>query len=179
MDQARQRFGAATVARLATAGPTCQPHLVPVTFALDGDHVYTAVDAKPKTTTNLRRLRNIHRDPRVAVLADHYEADWGRLWWVRADGLASILSEPTDLARPLELLAARYPQYRAKPPAGPVIAIAVGRWTGWAAGAGPYAVPRRPAGRPQLTPAGSRLSASRTAWSGSAKSAISPDWKFA
>ena len=131
--EARQRFAAAPVARLATVGPTGQPHLVPVTFALDGDHVYTAVDAKPKTTTNLRRLRNIRRDPRVAVLADHYEADWDRLWWARADGLASILGEPTGRARPLELLAARYPQYRVNPPAGPVIAIAVERWTGWAA----------------------------------------------
>ena len=133
MAQARQRFAAAPVARLATVGPTGQPHLVPVTFALDGDHVYTAVDAKPKTTTNLRRLRNIGRDPRVAVLADHYEADWDRLWWARADGLASILGESADRARPLELLAARYPQYRATLPAGPVIAIAVERWTGWAA----------------------------------------------
>ena len=131
--EARQRFAAAPVARLATVGPAGRPHLVPVTFAVDGDHVYTAVDAKPKTTTNLRRLRNIRRDPRVAVLADHYEADWDRLWWARADGLASILGEPAGRARPLELLAARYPQYRVNPPAGPVIAIAVERWTGWAA----------------------------------------------
>jgi len=131
--EARQRFAAAPVARLATVGPAGRPHLVPVTFAVDGDHVYTAVDAKPKTTTNLRRLRNIRRDPRVAVLADHYEADWDRLWWARADGLASILGEPAGRARPLELLAARYPQYRVNPPAGPVIAIAGERWTGWAA----------------------------------------------
>ena len=131
--EARQRFAAAPVARLATVGPAGRPHLVPVTFAVDGDHVYTAVDAKPKTTTNLRRLRNIRRDPRVAVLADNYEADWDRLWWARAEGLASILGEPAGRARPLELLAARYPQYRVNPPAGPVIAIAVERWTGWAA----------------------------------------------
>ena len=98
MAQARQRFAAAPVARLATVGLAGQPHLVPVTFVLDGDHVYTAVDAKPKTTTNLRRLRNIGRDPRVAVLADHYEADWDRLWWARADGLASILGESADRA---------------------------------------------------------------------------------
>ena len=131
--EARRRFATARVVRLATTGPAGRPHLVPVTFALDGDLVYTAVDAKPKTTTNLRRLRNIAADPRVAVLADHYEDDWDTLWWVRADGLASILVEPGGRARPLDLLAARYPQYRLNPPAGPVIAIAVGRWTGWAA----------------------------------------------
>jgi len=135
--QARRRFAAVPVARLATLGPAGEPHLVPVTFTLDGDHLYTAVDAKPKTTTDLRRLRNIRRDPRVAVLADHYEADWDRLWWARAEGLAAILGEPGGRARPLALLAARYPQYRANPPAGPVIAITVARWTGWAAGGAP------------------------------------------
>jgi len=93
------------------------------------------VDAKPKTTTNLRRLRNIAADPRVAVLADHYEQDWAGLWWVRADGVASLLDRPADMAGPLQLLAARYPQYRASPPAGPVISIRVARWSGWAASA--------------------------------------------
>ena len=131
--EARRRFGTATVARLATVGPAGRPHLVPITFALDGDRIYTVVDAKPKTTTDLRRLRNIAADPRVAVLADHYSGDWDALWWARADGLATILSQPEDMAGPLYLLAARYRQYQENPPAGPVIAIAVERWTGWAA----------------------------------------------
>lgn len=133
VDEARRRFTGAAVARLATVGETGQPHLVPVTFAVDGDHIHTAVDAKPKTTANLRRLRNIAAEPRVAMLADHYEQHWAGLWWVRADGLASLLDRPADMARPLRLLAARYPQYRASPPAGPVISIRVTRWSGWAA----------------------------------------------
>jgi PPOX class probable F420-dependent enzyme len=131
--QARQRFAAAAVARLATVGAAGEPHLVPVTFAVDGDRIYTAVDAKPKTTTNLRRLRNIAANPRVAVLADHYEEDWDGLWWVRADGMAALLHRPAEMAGPLRLLAARYPQYRASPPAGPVISVQVTRWSGWAA----------------------------------------------
>ncbi len=132
--EARRRFGTAAVARLATISPAGRPHLVPVTFALDGDRIYTAVDAKPKTTPNLRRLRNIAADPRVAVLADHYADDWDRLWRARADGLATILRHPAETAGPLELLAARYPQYRASPPAGPLIRIQAERWTGWAGG---------------------------------------------
>ena len=136
MAQARQRFAAVPVARLATLGPAGEPHLVPITFALAGDHVYTAVDAKPKTTMDLRRLRNIRRDPRVAVLADHYEADWDRLWWARADGTAVILARDAEMTAPLALLARRYPQYRASPPGGPVIRVQVERWTGWAASAG-------------------------------------------
>ena len=133
MSEARHRFATARVALLATTGPVGHPHLVPVTFALDGDRIYTVVDAKPKTTTDLRRLRNIGADPRVAVLADHYEDDWDALWWARADGLATILRHPADMAGPLELLAARYRQYRAEPPGGPLIRIQAERWTGWAA----------------------------------------------
>ena len=120
------------MARLATIGPAGRPHLVPVTFALDGDLIYTVVDAKPKTTTDLRRLRNIGADPRVAVLADHYEDDWDALWWSRADGIATILRDPAAMAGPLELLAARYRQYRAQQPGGPLIRIQAERWTGWA-----------------------------------------------
>jgi PPOX class probable F420-dependent enzyme len=98
--------------------------------------IYSAVDAKPKTTTRLARLRNIAAEPRVAVLADHYEADWDRLWWARADGTATVLAGATAMAAPLALLARRYPQYRTRPPGGPVIRIQVDRWTGWAASAG-------------------------------------------
>jgi PPOX class probable F420-dependent enzyme len=146
---ARQRFAGARVARLATAGPDGRPHIVPFTFALasapgsapgpvqatPADLIYSAVDAKPKSSTDLRRLRNIRANPRVAVLADHYEDDWGRLWWVRADGQAAILDDPAAMAPALALLAARYPRYRAQPPGGPVISILVTRWTGWAAAA--------------------------------------------
>ena len=124
------------MARLATLTPGGRPHLVPVTFAVDGDVIYSAVDAKPKRTTRLARLRNIAAEPRVAMLADHYEADWDRLWWARADGTATILAGHAAMAEPLALLARRYPQYRAHPPAGPVIRVQVERWTGWAASAG-------------------------------------------
>jgi hypothetical protein len=43
--------------------------------------------------------------------------------------------EPGEAAagRARELLAARYEQYRDAPPPGPVIAVAVRRWSGWAA----------------------------------------------
>jgi PPOX class probable F420-dependent enzyme len=138
---ARQRFAGARVARLATAGLDGQPHLVPFTFALardpgQEDRIYSAVDAKPKITTDLRRLRNIRANPRVAVLADHYEDDWGALWWVRADGRATVLAEAAAMAPAFALLAARYTQYREQPPDGPVLCIQVTHWTGWAAAPG-------------------------------------------
>lgn len=131
--EAKRRFGLARSARLATVSAGGQPHLVPVTFALDQDVIYTAVDAKPKATRALRRLANIRDNPRVCLLADHYADDWQALWWARADGTATILGEPADMAAPVGLLAGRYPQYAADPPDGPVIAILVTRWTGWSA----------------------------------------------
>ena len=140
-DQARQRLAGARVARLATASPDGVPHLVPVTFALAGDTVYTAVDGKPKAALRaprrvpggLRRLDNIRRNPAVALLADHYAEDWSALWWARADGEASIIDDPALMAGPARLLAGRYPQYATVPLPGPVIAIQVMRWSGWAA----------------------------------------------
>jgi PPOX class probable F420-dependent enzyme len=130
-ETARERLASAPVVRLATTDATGRPHLVVATFAADGDRIYTAVDAKPKDSRDLKRLRNIRADPRVAVLADHYEDDWTRLWWVRADATAEILTDPAAMERPIALLRARYPQYRDTPPEGPVIAMTVERWTGW------------------------------------------------
>jgi PPOX class probable F420-dependent enzyme len=126
--QARTRFAAARVARLATVGADGAPHLVPVTFAVRGDTVVIAVDHKPKRTTDLKRLRNIAADPRVSLLADHYDEDWDRLWWVRADGHARVAD-----TGPVDLLVAKYPQYAGRPPAGPVITVEIDKWRGWAA----------------------------------------------
>jgi len=131
--QARARFAAARVARLATADAAGRPHVVPVVFAVEGDRVYTVVDAKPKRTTALRRLRNVAENPFVALLVDHYDdADWGALWWVRADGRGRVLDPAVDeeARHAVELLGARYPQQRA---AGAVLAVDVERWSGWSA----------------------------------------------
>ena len=104
-------------------------------FALAGETVYSAVYAKPKRTRALRRLANVAAEPRVAVLADHYEEDWGALWWVRADGTGRILDAGEPEGRnALGLLAGRYAQYRDAPPAGPVLAVDVARWSGWSGG---------------------------------------------
>lgn len=133
--EARRLFAAARVARLATADASGRPHLVPVVFATDGDAVFTAVDAKPKRTQALRRLANVRANPRVALLADHYDdRDWTALWWARADGTARVLEagEP-EAAHGIALLRERYAQYGPEPPTGPVIAVAVERWSGWRA----------------------------------------------
>ena len=134
-EEARRRFAAARVARLATADAAGVPHLVPVVFAVDGDLILTAVDRKPKRTTALKRLANVRANPRVALLADHYDdEDWDALWWVRADGTGRVLEPADPVAAPRRRAARRaLPQHRAEPPEGPVLAVEVLRWSGWVA----------------------------------------------
>ncbi len=133
-EEARARFAAARVARLATVSPAGAPHLVPIVFAVLGETVYSVVDDKPKRTLNLRRLENARTTGRASLLADHYEDDWTKLWWVRADGSARTLDPDEPEARSaLEALKERYPQQR---PIGLVLAVDVDRWTGWLGGGG-------------------------------------------
>lgn len=130
-DEARRAFAGARIARLATIRPDGGPHLVPVTFAVAGDTVYTAVDAKPKRTRHLQRLRNLSLEPRCTLLVDHYDEDWSQLWWVRADGTAEVIDRPDPGHHGLRHLADRYAPYAQAPPRGPLIIVTVSSWTGW------------------------------------------------
>ena len=134
---ARALFATARIARLATVSADGRPHIVPITFALEADTLYTAVDHKPKRTQRLRRLENVAANEHVGLLADHYEDDWSRLWWARGDGVARIVApgEP-EHRHAVELLERRYDQYRHRPAAGPAITVAVSRWSGWRASGG-------------------------------------------
>jgi PPOX class probable F420-dependent enzyme len=127
----------APVARLATVRPDGRPHLVPVTFALAAeDLIVTAVDHKPKRSTDLQRLRNVGTNPEVSLLVDHYDDDWEALWWLRVDATARVvLEEPSrsTLARPL---VRKYEAYVERPPAGPVLAMAVHTVVSWNLGSG-------------------------------------------
>ncbi|HEX6444922.1 MAG TPA: TIGR03668 family PPOX class F420-dependent oxidoreductase [Streptosporangiales bacterium] len=131
--EARRRFAAAPVARLATVGASGRPHLVPVTFACAGDAVYTAVDAKPKTTTRLRRLANIAANPSVSLLADHYDDDWASLWWVRVDGEAQVVAEGSLFDEAIAALVGKYRQYAHRPPDGPAVVVRVTGLRSWSA----------------------------------------------
>lgn len=131
-EEARSRFATARVARLATADADGRPHLVPIAFAVAGETIYSAVDAKPKRTRALRRLANVRENPAVALLVDHWdEEDWERLWWVRAEGTGRVLDpDEAEAVRAVELLHERYTRQRAD---GAVLAVDVTRWSGWAA----------------------------------------------
>jgi PPOX class probable F420-dependent enzyme len=128
------RIADAPVGRLATIRPDGTPRLVPITFALVASLLCSAVDeVKPKRSTRLARLADLAWDPRAAVLVDHYEADWTRLWWVRIDGTATVKESGDLRERALDALCAKYPPYAAARPAGAVIVLAPVTVTGWAA----------------------------------------------
>ena len=133
-------FATAPVAVLGTANAQGSVHLVPVVFALDGldgpdeqPMVYTAVDAKRKSTHRLRRLANIAANPRVSLLVHGYDEDWSQLWWVRADGLATVYESGEEMATGYGLLRRKYSQYERTALDGPVVTIAVAHWSSWQA----------------------------------------------
>lgn len=131
--EARRRFAASPVLRLATADAEARPHVVPCTFVVDETgRIAIGIDSKPKSSGNLRRLRNIAVNQRVSMVADHYADDWTQLWWARADGLATIEQSGPSYAGHWDQLRSKYPQYAGQALDGPVIAVAVESWTGWA-----------------------------------------------
>ncbi len=129
----RRLVAGARVARLATVDDSGQPHLVPICFVLLDDVLYSAVDHKPKRGATLRRIANLEATGRASVLADEYDEDWSRLWWVRLDGPGRVVGSAGERERALDALSRKYPQYSLLPPEGPVIAIEPERWRGWRA----------------------------------------------
>jgi len=127
----RALFATARIAHLATVRPDGSPHIVPCVFALEGDTLVTSVDRKPKRSAALQRTRNIEHQPHVSLLADRYDEDWERLWWVRADGTARVIDGGPAFERALSLLAAKYAQYEGDPGSEIVIEVAIDRWVGW------------------------------------------------
>ncbi len=139
--QARERFAAARVATLATLDGTGSPHLVPVAFVAEGRTVWSATDGKPKRGAALRRHANIRANPRVSLLAQHWDERWDALWWVRVDGTASLVDEPSTVEHVVRLLVAKYPQYRTVDAGAPLIAVTVRSWHGWQASGWPVPPP--------------------------------------
>ncbi len=102
------------VGRLVTLGADGRPAPVPIVFARVGAELYSPIDGKPKRGGALARELNLRRDPRVALLLDHYEDDWEMLWWLRVEGRAALVPA-ADHERALAALRAKYPQYARVP----------------------------------------------------------------
>ena len=130
-EEMRERVERARSGVLSTVTAEGRPHAVPCCFVLYGDLVYSAVDAKPKSTLALRRLDNLAANPAACLLVDRYDDDWSKLWWIRVDGTARVLIDCDERDHALDLLAAKYHQYQETRPPGPVIALDITAWRAW------------------------------------------------
>jgi PPOX class probable F420-dependent enzyme len=129
----RRLADSATVGHLGTVNVEGQPHVVPVCFVLIGEIAYTAVDHKPKRTTQLQRIANLTATGHACLLIDHYSDDWTALWWVRLDGRGRVVDNESEVAQALAALRAKYRQYAELAASAPVLALDVTRWSGWSA----------------------------------------------
>lgn len=131
---ARRLLDSSRVGRLGLVDGESAPRVLPVTFALAGETLVSAVDHKRKRSEHaeLARVRWLRERPRAALTVDHYEEDWTQLAWVQALGTVEVL-EAGDASGAIAVLAARYPQYRERPPGGPVLVLTPRRLLWWRA----------------------------------------------
>lgn len=129
---ARELLGSERVARLAFVDDRDRPRVQPVTFAVAGAAVWSAIDEKPKRTAEPARLRYLERRPEAALLVDAYDDDWTRLAWVQLLGRVDVL--PIDSSpEAITALAAKYEQYAKRTPPGPLLRLTVDRALHWRA----------------------------------------------
>ena len=128
---ARELLGNARVGRLAMLDEEDRPRILPITFALVGEVLWSAIDDKPKRSTPAR-VGRLRRRPEASVVVDHYEDDWDALCWVQALGRVEI-AEVGDHGDVLAALQLKYPQYRDRVPPGPLLGLRVERLLSWRA----------------------------------------------
>ena len=120
------------IARLGFLDGEDGPRVLPVTYALHGDAIWSAVDHKPKRAGEPARIRYLRRRPEAALTVDHYSEDWRKLRWIQVLGDVEILAAG-DAPGALEALAHKYEPYRAEPPPGPLIRLVPTRFLWWSA----------------------------------------------
>jgi PPOX class probable F420-dependent enzyme len=119
------------VAHLAFADDRERPRVLPVTFAVVGGAVWTAVDDKPKRAAEPARVRYLRRRPDAALCVDRYDDDWTLL------GAVTVLPAARPPAGPaLDALAERYAPYRERRPPGPLMRLEPERVLCWRAADG-------------------------------------------
>ncbi|WP_405717114.1 pyridoxamine 5'-phosphate oxidase family protein [Streptomyces sp. NBC_01537] len=134
-DEMRSRFERARAVRVATLDERGCAHVVPVIFVVDGDVFYSPTDKPKGRNPRPKRLRNLDHDQRVTILADCYDEDWLKAWWVRLRGTGRVVGESPERTHALGLLDRKYGQFdgpRYLKDGGPVLAVDVKDWLGWA-----------------------------------------------
>jgi PPOX class probable F420-dependent enzyme len=129
---AHEMLRTARVGRLGLLDDSDRPRVLPVTFALAGGALYSAIDQKPKRSAEPARLRYLRRRPQAALTIDRYDDDWSELAWVQVLGRVDIVATADDPGA-LDALRSKYEQYRADPPPGPLLRLSAERTLHWRA----------------------------------------------
>jgi PPOX class probable F420-dependent enzyme len=131
---ARELLDSEKVGHLGLIDDEGSPRVLPVTFAVVGGDVCSAVDDKPKRDpgAELARVRWLRARPRSTLAVDRYSEDWEELAWVQVIGATAIL-DLEGQERALEALSARYPPYRERRPPGPLLRLTPERCVCWRA----------------------------------------------
>ena len=118
LNQILKLIKSARVAHLATTALNLQPYLTPTVFVLDKNNIFIPLDHKPKTVSlrQLKRVKNIQKNPKVAFLVDNYEEDWKRLWFVMIIGYGTLIEQgdedgTQEILKVHDLLIKKYTQY--------------------------------------------------------------------
>jgi nitroimidazol reductase NimA-like FMN-containing flavoprotein (pyridoxamine 5'-phosphate oxidase superfamily) len=93
------------VCRVATAGPSGMPHLVPVCQVVVDGKVYFA------SGTDGRKAANLRDNPRVTVTVDLYSEAWAHLKGAMIQGRARLVTRGPLFRKIRARLYAKYPQY--------------------------------------------------------------------
>jgi PPOX class probable F420-dependent enzyme len=132
----------ARVARLGTSDSYNQPYVIPVVFVFDGAYFFIPLDMKTKTVTpgNLRRVKNIEKNAKVALVIDQYSEAWEKLWFIMIMGKAWIIEKKNQVALLKEIhrmLITKYPQYKSLGMGQSCIKIQPLKVTSWKNATGP------------------------------------------
>ena len=93
------------VARVATVGANSIPHNVPICPVVLSSKIYFASDC------NARKVRNLRRNPRVALAFDRYGENWKQLAGVMIVGTCVVSTQGMAFRRARQALYRKYRQY--------------------------------------------------------------------
>ena len=125
-------LASARVGHLGLLDDRGRPRVLPVTYAVHEGMVWSAVDHKPKRVPGgeLARVRWLRRSPSATLTVDRYDDDWSRLAWVQVLGSVTVEPVRDDV---IDALTQRYPAYRSRRPAGPLLRLEPERVLWWRA----------------------------------------------
>jgi PPOX class probable F420-dependent enzyme len=129
---ARELLEHGRVARLGFVDDGDHPRVQPVTYALSREEIWSAIDAKPKSSREPARLRYLRRRAHAALTVDRYSDDWSELAWVQVLGAVEIV-EAADAPEAMDALREKYEPYRESSPPGPLIRLRPRRALWWSA----------------------------------------------